>query len=183
MKKRGLLFIVLGFFLMAGIGHAATVVTQTAYPIAEPGGTFTVFIDGVGFAPPTMGGDTVLEFDSSVFSTSDADVEVTWPGDLGGATVSAGSVSISVGNFFSPPVGPESFKIAKIVLTVADDAPLGTYDFDLTVSDWVGPGLSDLFDPQPDAVGVSVNVVPIPSAILLLGGGLISLIAVRRRRS
>jgi hypothetical protein len=32
-------------------------------------------------------------------------------------------------------------------------------------------------------VAGTVNVVPIPSAILLLGGGLVSLVALRRRRS
>jgi hypothetical protein len=187
MKKRGLLWVVLVFFLMAGIGHAATITAVSTHTDVLPGETFMVRIVGQGFEIPdsnrTMGGDSLLEFDGNAFGTAEHNVTITWPGNISGATVEADSVFVSAGNIFSPPIGPD-FGIADIVMTVMSDAAPGNYDLALTVSNWVD-GEFDLISPQPEAFGTSVNVavIPIPSAIFLLGGGLISLFAVRRRRS
>ena len=181
MRIKAAVCILLGLILTSGIGNAAMVSAVPAETNVFAGETFTIDLVGQDF-DPTMGGDSLLQFDGSLFSTSSDDITYTWPGDFGGNTVSSDSVSITVGNFVSAAV-EDDFGIAQIVFTVASDAAVGSYDILLSVSSWTDSGFA-VIDPQPDANSavVNINLVPLPSAVLLLGGGMIGLFAVRRWR-
>jgi hypothetical protein len=67
--------------------------------------------------------------------------------------------------------------------------PIGSFDMDVTLGGWeltnqAGTVLTLGTDYFVNPVGTNYEiVVPIPSAIVLLGGGLLGLVALRRRRS
>ena len=173
-----LVCIIFILLLVASFSHAAVIRTFPLNPIQQLGDVFTISVIGAGF-PSTVGGDVQVDFDSSILKA--LGVTMTFPGDTNGSTIGADFVSLSAGDFSAPnPDG--NFGIADIEFQAIG---LGLSALTLSItSDWLDPNFSAL-DPQPSLVtsSVRVNVVPIPSAIFLLGGGLIGLIGLRRRRS
>jgi hypothetical protein len=155
---------------------------------------FTADIEGLGAVEVlgfTVWLDVSDDFSFSDFSRGDA--------------IPAGQPGQVLGYGDSPPARIEAGPVFQYGAFDQDNAFIGTSKFPLmngTLFSFSYDGsINDLalaqFDPGngsnlfPDFInsagltadGVTFQVVPIPSAILLLGGGLIGLIAVRRRRS
>jgi hypothetical protein len=179
-SKRFLALAVL--FLILGIGRldAATITFDPFNPTVLQGQAFHINIVGQDF-PATTGGDVLVEWNSNLLSLTST--TITWPGDLKPAVIptTPGSVSLSVGNFAAAnPSG--NFSIADLFFT-ASALNLGDSFFTITTSFWADANGSE-FSPQPTALGGTVRVdpVPIPGAVWLLGGGLVSLVALRRRK-
>jgi len=196
MKKIGLLRLVLVFFLMAGIGHAAMITAIVDKTEVMAGETFTVTVIGEGFGADqggsigTRGGDTILVFNGTAFEA--LQIDSTWPGSIKdtelGDQIGFGFASLRAGmGPTEEAAGPDFGLFTVLVRVRTGDGPLvappGTYDLTLLAGNWLNGSsfTTELLDPQPDAIGTSINIVPIPSAILLLGGGLIGLLGLRRR--
>jgi len=165
---------------MTGLSNAATITFAPFDPIVLQGDTFAISIVGQGFSE-TVGGDVQVEWDANLLSLTNVDLSV-WPGDTVGSTPGANFVSLSVGNFAGTnPSG--DFVIAALTF-LASDTNTGISPFTFGVSFWSDANFGQ-FDPQPNSVNgqITVNAIPIPPTIMLLGGGLIGLIALRRRRA
>jgi len=173
-------FLVLSFY---GFCFAAPILTIESATISE-GQTTT--IDVILSGNPSSGADAATAFDFKIpYSTSGLNAANLVAGSsisgLGGTftpTLSSGLISALYFNLSSTiPVIPNG------VLAIFDITGLvaGLYPLNFSVVGLGNVDGDDITDFQ--TVAGSVNVVPIPGAVWLLGGGLVSLVALRRRRS
>lgn len=183
MKAFILVLAIFSAFSLIGTAAAAPVITFEPFNPTVTPGALNLSIVGQDFTDTTMGGGLSIAWDPGILTlASDSDVSFTFPDsaftgvDLNTA---AGTLDITVSGFFSGASG--DFGIADLAFVASE--PGSSF---LNIEQRAGfpwkdeTALGDL-DPQPTYLGGTVNVVPIPSAIILLGGGLVSLFAIRRR--
>ncbi len=180
-KLMGIFACVLLVTAAAGV-DAASITFSPFNPTVSLGQSFDLTISGSGF-PETPGGDVDITWDPSLLTLTAVNFADP-PWDLAGSsfdfpTWTNGAVTLSPAVFFnSNPSG--AFTIAALSFD-ASGVNTGVSPFTISPTGWVDPG-NVAFDPQPTGVGGTVNVVPLPPAIFLLGGGLAGLAALRRRR-
>jgi hypothetical protein len=185
--KRKLLFVapILCFVFIASTSLAAPVLSVGDY-LGNPGDTIQASIDISGITT-----EEIADFSFTLFIVPEdgglligSPANVAKGGAIGGNTTAGGipgsDYSISFlgnANFFDPNY------LTDGTMFTFDLSVIGTGSWDLVLSDVVFGGL---FGNQIDVMadnGTVGSPVPIPSAILLLGGGLIGLIGIRRRKS
>jgi hypothetical protein len=171
------------FCLFSGFANAAIITYTPLNPSVTLGNTVTLSISGEGFTTQTIGGNVNLSWDNTILTlatTSSPDVVFTWPGDTVGASfVDSDTINLSLGHFGSGSFGP-TFNIANLLFT---GSGVGISPITISTSNWVDESFS-LLSSQPTGVvggNVTVNVVPIPGAIWLLGSGLIGMVGIRRK--
>jgi hypothetical protein len=206
MKKIGV--IILAILMVSGFGTVASAAPTLSFDIDFYDGS-TALAQGVfdtGSTIRLMPGDTVnvdilfsvteegvvgggfdLDFDSDgINNLTASNLSFPFPPfvDTGESEITAGNVRAQA--FAFPPgtaVGPGSDNVlASFVFECTglglDDLVLGDFG---TGADWVtSPSGIDL-DDQVTGTLASINNVPIPGALWLLGSGLIALVGLRRR--
>lgn len=164
---------------------AAPVGVVTFNPLHQTvgqGDVFTVELVGRGFTQDTVGGNATVGWDSALLALNSVDLSA-WAGNLKKSTPAADSVFISVGDLglsFPFPTVTGDFLIGVLTFE-ASAVNTGLSDLTLAVGNWADDNFL-AFVEQPTATPGTVNVVPLPPAIFLLGGGLAGLAALRRRR-
>jgi hypothetical protein len=189
LKKNVMLFmVVIAIIAISGAVNAASISIVPDDQTVLLGDIVQIDISGSDFNEGTFGGGLTVDWDPSVLQFVSLSTD-PFPGDkfFGSedtTNASAGSLSFSVGSFFDGAPGP-SFDIATLMFNAVGLGNDSLIDLDFLFGDvWVDSNLTEL-DPQPtlnDGL-VTVNAVPIPPAILLLGGGLLGLIGIRRKKS
>jgi len=180
-----LVSLILAFVVFSGSADSATLLLVPSWQTIKVSETATVdlLISGLGdFTSPSLGAfdidinfnNSALTFRSETFGTflgtSIQSVDTSIPGAVNLAEVSLESV---------PKLDclqPDSFLLAKL-----------TFEGIRVSTSLVGFGTADLSDAlgnviaNPTLVPGNVQVVPIPTAVWLLGAGLIGLLGLRRR--
>ena len=178
------LLICLCFF--PGFANASTVTYTTPNSTVTLGDTFTLSIVGQDFTTGTVGGNVDISWDTSILtldSTASPDVIKTWPGsDFSPNFQGTNTIRIAVGdsaNLFNPVAYGPAFDIADLLFTASGP---GTTAITLTPFNWADVDFS-AFSSQPTGIGgnITVNAVPIPGALWLLGSGLIGMVGLRRK--
>jgi hypothetical protein len=177
-------FIAVALFISAlvyGNAIGAPVLSIGDYDVL-PGGTVTAEIsiaDIEGTGADTYSFRLGLDLSSSALVAANPVRGPATPVDALITNINAGSNRI---DFFYSVFSPNPPELTNGVLATVDitvpNSPGAVFPLvfgDVSFSDGVDPV-------SVNAVDGSIAVVPIPSAILLLGGGLISLFAIRRRR-
>ena len=181
---------ILSVFAMAGMLHAAPVITvDPPIPPQIEGDTFTLKVVGTGFSETTIGGGLQFIWDPNILTlASKNDITFTFPDSFftfAEVDTAAGSAVITVSGFLSGASG--SFGIVDILFT-ASGVGNSAFDIEQRPGDafiWKDLAGTSALNPQPlyEDGAVQVNAIPIPSTLVLLGGGLMGLVALRRRRS
>jgi hypothetical protein len=172
------------FCLISGFANAATITYTPLNPTVTLGDPVTLSIIGEDFTELTNGGNVDLSWDNTILTLdSISDVVITFPGNFNGKSLTdSDTIHLSLGDIFgSGPFGPD-FNIADILFT-ATGVGISPISFGTTLTNWVVGDSSTLYSPQPTFVGgnVTVNAVPIPGALWLLGSGLIGMVGIRRK--
>lgn len=144
-----------------------------------------LFSEGWNDTSGLVGGTVFVEYDASVLAVKESSVaepdfaagKLYW--DTRSASGAPGTARLGFSNIAFPVVTTD-FTVGTILFEAIG---AGTSDLIVTTENFVSGGNVVLFDGDAGSVEVLGGpVVPIPSAIFLLGGGLISLFAVRRRQ-
>jgi hypothetical protein len=184
----------LSMLAVAGAADAATVQINPATLAVADGAVFNLTVEGANFAEATSGGGFELTWDTSVLSLTSTVPEIVaslsangfdGPALLGGVSIDpAGILQVAAGKFFELPVSG-TFDIATLTFEALQPGVTTTALGIFALQDvWLGAdGITPLAN-QPDYVGaeVTVNAVPVPSAVWLFGSGLLGMVGVARRR-
>jgi len=177
---------IFSLILLCGQASAATIGWSTAPSTINVNDTFSLNITGSGFTSNVDGGGVNISFDSSVLSVVSVSIDETvW--DFGGAGISTGATDNLAGTIDGIMVNTYgtvngSFDVATILFQA-----IGSGSSALTLSEYaLNPWASGGVLLNPDMVNSSVTVissVPVPTAVWLLGSGLIGLLGVAKRKS
>jgi len=145
--------------------------------------TMDIFSTGWTSAAGLVGGTVFVSYDPTVLKVTSASVtepdfgvpRLYW--DTKSETDSGTQVRLGFSNLAFPTVTSD-FMVGMILFEAIG---VGTSGLILTTENFVAGGQVVPFEGSSGSV--NVNAVPIPSTIILLGGGLIGLIGLRRRRS
>ena len=150
-----------------------------------PGGTSLIDItlsqSNQGDPVPPDGFSLTLGFNQAGLSASDPTSTLPFFSIIGGS--SSNNSTGRAGVFYDNPGTPLGDVILASVLF--EGLAPGSYPLTFINANFVGEVDADTgdFEVIPvDLVDGSITVVPIPSTILLLGGGLVALVGLRRRR-
>jgi len=195
MKRKTVLMLVFAFVfcLSMGAAHAATVSLVPTPQSVAPGGNFVINLS-YDFTSPVggiLGGGVDIGFDDAILNLGSFSWNATFfslvdpslsklPTDNSNGTTGALD-GWDFGNFGgltgTGTIGTVNFQVDPLANIGASD------NIAMSVSTSSG-GWFDSFGSQitPTLNGATVNVVPIPGAIWLLGSGLIGLVGLNRRR-
>jgi len=172
--------------LITGVPALGAPILSTGDYILSPGETFTIdiLISGItteaitdfSFRLAVEPNSILLPASPLNFSRGSAVPGTTGIGGLNIPMWGPNTVDIlATGDFFSPQNLMNGL-IARLDLTLSSAANVGDFwNLNFAALDFGGAAVT--------VDSGSVSVIPIPSTIMLLGGGLIGLLALRRRRS
>jgi hypothetical protein len=187
MKKSLILLIALVISInIYGHSDAQTITWSDVNPTVTVGDTFIMTIVGNSFTDGSSGGGLDISWTAGILNLQS--INRTFPGDMkfgqdGTINNTAGTLSdLSVSSFDG--TDNTSFDIAQLTfLALAPGSSTNTITID-SVDKWYDYDFNPI-SPDPATIGgsVTVNAIPIPSTVLLLGGGLAVLVGLRRRKS
>lgn len=190
LKKIGVTSILLCFLILLFTPMLTNASVITVDPLNSDqglGSDFVLTIKGTGFtegAGGTSGGGLNVSWNPAFLSVDDlSDVNITFTGDLFFTTTPVLDTGAGTLEFSTSSINGETaagFDIAEITFTAIG---LGLSPIDITVDSLIDvwADYDSLAITTPSATDGSVNVVPIPGAIWLLGSGLIGMVGIRRK--
>lgn len=138
------------------------------------------FVGTVDLVAGTSGGGVDIAWNPTILFLNSIDTTV-FPGDatFGFSSIdgAAGTATLSVSGF--NPIADTSFNVATLNFAAIG---LGLSTIGLSGSTDVWPDGTGLIDASPSFTSGSVNVVPIPGSLLLLGTGLVGLVGMGRKK-
>jgi hypothetical protein len=177
-EKMRVIFILLISVFFVSTAQASTVLLQPENLTVRRGETFLLNLVGRGFVSNLDGGGVSLEYDPAILHVTDVVVN----GDIWNFFTSNGVINNANGlvedlrfNAFRDVTG--DFQIATLDYIAKS---VGTTNLGLSET-LINPFASGGSVLAVDLVDASVSVVPIPSAVWLLGAGMIGLIGFRRK--